>query len=339
MKPGASGRFDEIDMMRGIAALCVVASHYTSYCVRYLGGAPIHVPLEYGFYAVKLFFTISGFVIYFTLDKSRTVADFAFSRFARLYPGYIAALSFMMFIETAVFGERMWWGGYVVNLTMLQEYFGFPNLDNVFWSLTVELAFYLQMSIILWSGAIRRIEHIALAWILVACGWKVATETFGIQVPDLVARLYLFEHVPYFMAGIAFYLIDKDGWKRQRLAVLFLAACAEWYMHGTEGLLVASAIFAVFAMAVAGWLRFLVNQVSIWFGAISYSLYISHRNLGYSSMQYLHEQGVTVGLGLTVVFGGALLLATAIHYAVERPVGRRLTRWYKGRSVTRGARL
>lgn len=338
MRPGASGRFDEIDVMRGIAALCVVASHYTSYCVRYFGGAPIHVPLEYGFYAVKLFFTISGFVIYFTLDKSRTVADFAFSRFARLYPGYVVALSFMMLIETSVFGERMWWGGYVVNLTMFQEYLGFPNLDNVFWSLTVELAFYLQMSIILWVGAIRRIELIALAWIVAACGWKAATDLVGIQVPGLVARLYLFDHVPYFMAGIAFYLIDKDGWKRQRLAILFLAGCAEWYMRGTEGALVASAIFAVFAMAVAGWLRFLVNRVSIWFGAISYSLYISHRNLGYSSMQYLHDRGVAVELGLAVAFGGALLLATAIHYTVERPVGRRLTRWYKARSLYRQSR-
>lgn len=333
MRSGSSGRFEEIDVLRGIAALCVVASHFTSYCVRYLGGAPIHVPLEYGFYAVKLFFTISGFVIYFTLDKSRTVADFAFSRFARLYPGYIVALSVMLFVQTTVFGERMWWGGYVANLTMLQEYFGFPNLDNVFWSLTVELAFYLQMALIFWAGAIRRIEPIAVAWILAACGWKAAMETLGIRMPDLFVRLFLFEHAPYFMAGIAFYLIDKHGLTRWRSIILILALCAEWYMRGTEGILVATAIFAVFAMAVAGWLRLLVNEVSLWFGAISYSLYISHRNLGYSTLQYLHDRGFTVEVGLVIAFGGALILATALHYAVERPAGRMLRRWYKNRPV------
>jgi peptidoglycan/LPS O-acetylase OafA/YrhL len=143
MKTGPDGRLEELDVLRGVAALCVVLSHYTSYCARYFGAGPFGVYLGtiYGFYAVELFFMISGFVIYFTLERSVTWKDFAFSRATRLYPAYWTALTLMVVLDHVVFGKPFWAGGYIVNLTMLQEFIGFPNLDIVFWSLTVEIAF------------------------------------------------------------------------------------------------------------------------------------------------------------------------------------------------------
>jgi len=42
----------------------------------------------------------------------------------------------MVAVELLVFGKTPWIGGFVTNLTMLQEFIGFANLDNVFWSLT-----------------------------------------------------------------------------------------------------------------------------------------------------------------------------------------------------------
>jgi peptidoglycan/LPS O-acetylase OafA/YrhL len=95
MNTAPRGRLHELDVLRGLAALCVVVSHYTSYSARYLSGAPfgVLVPTIYGFYAVLLFFMISGFVIYFTLERSRTWQDFAVSRVSRLYPAYWTALT------------------------------------------------------------------------------------------------------------------------------------------------------------------------------------------------------------------------------------------------------
>lgn len=329
MKTSASGRFDEIDVLRGAASLCVVGSHYTSHCVRYFGEAPFHIGLEYGFYAVKLFFIISGFVIYFTLDKSRTMLDFAFSRFARLYPAYVVALTLMMLVETKVFGGQMWWGGYLANATMLQEFLGYDNLDNVFWSLTVEIAFYFQMAVLLGMGLMSRIEPVALAWIAVACAWWGARNLFGIQLPELLVRLYLLEYVPFFMAGIAFYLIGKSGRTPQRLAILVAALLTEGLIHGAQAFFVAVVLFVLFAAATAGWLRFAVSRVTLWLGAVSYSLYISHRNIGYSVLDFLHERGVPTSMALALTFCGALLLAAGLHYAVERPAGRLLRNWYR----------
>jgi peptidoglycan/LPS O-acetylase OafA/YrhL len=51
----------------------------------------------------------------------------------------------LTFVVTAAFGlpglENRPWEA-LVNLTMLQRLFGAPHIDDVYWTLTVELAFY-----------------------------------------------------------------------------------------------------------------------------------------------------------------------------------------------------
>lgn len=81
-------RVEQIDVLRGLAALTVVFSHYFPFWDRYVEDILVIVPGAYGFYAVKLFFVISGMVIFMTLDKCNSVADFAVLRFSRLYPAY-----------------------------------------------------------------------------------------------------------------------------------------------------------------------------------------------------------------------------------------------------------
>ncbi|MEO6102106.1 MAG: acyltransferase family protein [Pseudoxanthomonas sp.] len=54
-------------------------------------------PLGFGFpagnYGVNLFFHISGFVIFMTLERSRNAMDFMVSRCSRLYPAYWTGLA------------------------------------------------------------------------------------------------------------------------------------------------------------------------------------------------------------------------------------------------------
>ena len=132
------GRFKELDLLRGIAALAVVLYHYTGHAVKYYR-FPFHFSI--GSYGVPLFFTISGFVIFWTLEKCVTIRDFAVSRFIRLYPTYWAALG-LLFVATLLSGEQPWLRAYAVNATMLQAFVGVDHLDIVYWSLSVELMFY-----------------------------------------------------------------------------------------------------------------------------------------------------------------------------------------------------
>lgn len=347
MRTEPGGRFEELDVLRGLAAASVVLSHYSSHGARYFGAGPfgVHLPTVYGFYAVELFFMISGFVIYFTLERSVTWKDFAFSRATRLYPAYWTALTLMVVLESVLFGKPFWVGGYVVNLTMLQEFVGFGNLDNVFWSLTIELAFYVIMGLLFATRLLPRIEVVATVWLALACLWSVVDQYLGIALPAALPRLLILRYVPYFVAGIVFSRIARTGLTRARLALLFAALAAAGLIDGlwdadvaaVEGtdvlrrLGVAAVLFGIFALAVTGRLRFAISPVTLWLGSISYSLYLSHRNLGYSTLFRLHDAGVSISTSFLVTLLGAVILATVLSHTVERPAMRALRRWYRAR--------
>ena len=348
MNTGHSGRFEEIDVLRGLAAMCVVLSHYSTHCVGFFREAPFGLELHtvYGFYAVQLFFIISGFVISLTLEKSNSWRDFAFSRLSRLYPAYWVAVTLVVVVELFVFGKTPWIGGYFANMTMLQEFIGFTNLDNVFWSLTVELAFYAIMGVIFATGLLPRIEMVAGIWLALACLWSLMDQHLGIGLPAFLPRFLILRHVAFFVAGITFYRITVKGLTRPRAALILAAlAAAGWidgqwdtdvpavgWIDGLERLGIAVVLFAAFGLAVTGKLRFAVSPVTLWLGAISYPLYLSHRNLGFSTMSRLYELGFPVWLLFTVTLAGALVLATALSYLVERPALRALRQWYRMRT-------
>lgn len=348
MNTGHSGRFEEIDVLRGLAAMCVGLSHYSTHCVRFFREAPFGLELHtvYGFYAVQLFFIISGFVISLTLEKSNSWRDFAFSRLSRLYPTYWAAVTLVVVVELFVFGKTPWIGGYFANMTMLQEFIGFTNLDNVFWSLTVELAFYAIMGVIFATGLLPRIEMVAGIWLALACLWSLVDQHLGIGLPAFLPRFLILRHVAFFVAGITFYRITVKGLTRSRAALILAAlAAAGWidgqwdtdvpavgWIDGLQRLGIAVVLFATFGLAVTGKLRFAVSPVTLWLGAISYPLYLSHRNLGFSTMSRLYELGFPVWLLFTVTLTGALVLATALSHLVERPALRALRQWYRTRT-------
>ena len=138
-------RYSELDAIRGIAALMVVIFHYS---IRYgeLYGYAVAPAFgfEWGRYGVQLFFIVSGFVIFLTLDKKPHTADFIISRFSRLYPAYWVAVvitfSFVYFFPLP--GREVDIKTAIINLTMVQQWVGVANVDGVYWTLSLELSFY-----------------------------------------------------------------------------------------------------------------------------------------------------------------------------------------------------
>jgi peptidoglycan/LPS O-acetylase OafA/YrhL len=331
----APRRNQEVDVLRGVAAFWVVLSHYLPYWKRYLGWAPIIVPNTWGQYAVWLFFIISGFVIFSTLDRSKTVTDFAVLRFSRLYPAYWATLLFATSVGALVFGNHVWLRGLVANLTMFEEFFGFPGADNVYWSLTVELGFYLLAGTLFALRLHRRPQVVVAAWLGAAVIWVLTLRTPGADHRDWFALLLALDFSPFFAIGIVLYDVTKHGWSASRIGLIAFAMIAEFVIAGWTGLGVAVVVAGLVGLAIHGHLRFLVSKGTLWLGSISYSLYLIHRNLGYDLLSWLHAHGLGPGVAVPLTILGALGLATVTTHAIEKPAMRQIRLWYARRNATR----
>lgn len=317
-------RFAELDALRGFAALAVVVYHYTGHVTRYFHDFPIHITA--GKYGVQLFFCISGFVIFWTLQRSRTLADFAWSRFSRLYPAYWASIALGSVISVCLLGEPLWPGGLLVNATMLQTFLGVRDLDIVFWTLAIELVFYAWMAAVFATGQLGRIVPIALGWLVLSVAGSIAGHF--VKLPQAIETYFILSSIPYFMAGVMFFLVSKHGWKWRYIAVIGCAfAAASITPEG--GPIVAASAFGIMALAVGGMLRWLVNPITSWLGAISYTLYLTHRNLGYEALFALHRAGWPSWASILVALAMALLVASVVTYAIERPALIVLRNWRK----------
>jgi peptidoglycan/LPS O-acetylase OafA/YrhL len=115
------------------------------------------------------------------------------------------------------------------------------------------------------------------------------------------------------------------------VATIVLAAAVAWAIAGTTVGIITIVIFALFAAAVLGWLRFLINPVTLWLGAISYPLYLVHRLPAYAFLDWMNARHASPWLTLAIAVSGALMAAHVLAITVERPAMRVLRQWYRAR--------
>lgn len=307
-----------------------------------------HPWFNFGPFGVGLFFLISGLVIPISLG-THTRTSFLLARLLRIYPLYMAAL----LLELAMLrGNAALWGlpfthsawAMVSNLLLIQDLVGQPSLDLVNWTLCVELRFYLIMC--LCAAAIRRGSVYTLfAIALAALGTNTAVEAgaLGPALPDPVLPAYTAStesmFIVFMLIGVLFnyHLRGRIGTLHLLTAVaamgtLFIA-CWQHSVLAYQLPGVAQnygCALAVFAGLYAA-RRFVPgNPVFGALAAISYPLYVVHSLVGYSVMKLLMLRWqLSYPLALMMAVAAILLLATALHLAIERPtiaMARRLSR-------------
>lgn len=323
--PVPRARVGELDALRGLAALGVVAYHYTTFYAQEVG----HVdPLPFGFaagnYGVNLFFLISGYVIFMTLERTRDAMDFVVSRFSRLYPAYWTAIGITAAVVFSIGlpEQRLAPYGLLLNLTMVQQFLGAEHLDGSYWTLQVELFFYAQMLFWFAVGQLRRIHWIIGAWLALAVVQSVVVAR-GLHFSYAVRELLILRHIPFFALGVLFYhLHDKAEGRRLNLAMIGLSLVAIGIAGDGILLVVGLVCCAVFALFVGGQLRFLCIRPFAWMGAISYPLYLLHQAIGVALIHWLEHHGVPSMLAVAMAVLVALALATMVTRLVERPAMR-----------------
>ena len=316
-----SKRIFELDVLRGLAALAVVGYHfYTGMNSVYKRPDNLNFPVFYGYLGVYLFFMISGYVIFMTLEKTKSWKDFVISRFSRLYPAYWAALLLtLLFIAAYPLSELTHFTSrdIVFNFSMLQGFFDFKHIDGVYWTLTVELAFYLLMLILYLSKQLKNIEIIGFLWLLVLN----LADHFNFQQTNILGKILLLDYWQWFFAGILFYKLRSARSLKYHLLIAFCLATQlrESVSFSLSIAFVSVLFFSVFYLLAFGRLAFLNKKILVFFGTISYCLYLTHHNIGLITISYLHQIGWSQVFIAVSYFAVILSIAAALTYLVERP--------------------
>ena len=323
-------RLRELDLLRFVAALAVVLYHLTGF-----GGAgPWPSPsreifpevaglTRFGYLGVDLFFVISGFVILMSA-WGRGPGEFGVSRLVRLMPAYWASV-LLGAVVYAVFRQGHGVPGLVVpNLTMLQGGLGVRNLDAVYWTLWVELHFYVLVAVLAGIGITYR-----------SCVVFMAAWLFGGLFADeaghkLLQVILVPTWSPYFIGGMALFLIHRFGptlllWGF--VAVSYLLALrwgawrAEHVFRGADETVVSAVItviFAVMILVATGRLRWVRWRGLTVLGTLTYPLYLVHSQLVLPLLDAAYP-ALNRWVALAMAIGASMLAAYAVNRFVERP--------------------
>lgn len=333
----SSSRLVEVDALRGLAALAVVLFHYTTRFTQLF--EPVALPtfsFPDGHYGVNLFFIISGFVIFMTLEKTSRPMDFVVSRFSRLFPAYWVAIVLTFSIThllglpgklvdlTAAFG----------NLIMIHGLFRIPHVDGVYWTLEVELLFYCGMFLLYRFRRLHLIHHALLGLLALRLTYFVVERWFGIDLPWTISRLLILKYIPWFSLGISIYLVTSrhavGAWRQPALT----AACAILTLLIVDSLFLAAlavVLGAAVFLAASGHASLLRHRILVWLGTISYPLYLLHENIGWSLQLRLLELGVPIDATILIALASSLAMATALTRWLEQPAMRWIRSSYRNR--------
>lgn len=348
-------RLTLIDGLRGLAAIAVLFYHYMHFAMigtdheryfEYLDYQPARAAFgllyDWGFYAVQLFWMISGFVfaaVYF--GRPATTREFVVNRFARLYPLHFLTLLVVAGLQFIALGR--------VGHTLLYD-----NYD--WWHFSLQLVFASDWAVgsgqsfngPIWSVSVEVVVY-ALFWVL-----REPLRKFGAGGLIAVIALCLLgnllssiSRIPncafYFFTGTA--LFRLHGWLERHPGWNRGLVCAGLTLTGVlalrQGGGLAREVVAIPALAGAALLALAVAETSVprfvrrassWLGDCTYGIYLWHVPMQLALMlAFLPDahpaEFAAQGWVLAVWIAAVVLIARLSFIWFERPMRERLRHW------------
>jgi peptidoglycan/LPS O-acetylase OafA/YrhL len=292
-EPQKEQRFVLIDSLRGLAALWVVLFHYfeAKHATELEAVLPTWITAIFhaGHFGVPIFFVLSGFVIAHSVANQRVdprfIGRFMLRRSIRLDPMYwfsiLAALG-TLWMSPLAHPPMPSAGQLIAHLFYAQGLLGYKQINNVCWTLCLEVQFYLVFCLMLWAiQRLRRSDDDRRSLIIVsivlgsfALLWPLGLAHFSVWQGLFIPQWYTF------LAGLfAYWAFQK------RLPVIYFLLFAAALLFSPvahrhfPGLAALVALLILWAGRTGNLTRWLTWKPLQFLGAISYSLYLLHNSV------------------------------------------------------------
>lgn len=328
-----SERNNQIDALRGLAALAVVLYHYTFWFgYGELAGSLKLVGLQtepslifkWGSLGVPLFFMISGCVMVASSRRTESSIAFFRNRFARLYPAFLLSVvsSFLIYsacnhhIEAA---SPIPITQFLSNTTMSASLFGDYYINGAHWTLETELQFYLIVGVMItiqkqkWLPSLLLLIVIANLVLSVSDGWEQIPGMWRVQ-----QKFHFMKFASYFLLGAT---AAETNPPKLYSVVCLMCAFVDLALNNSYPFFPCILLFFVFWLSCKGHLRFLDNKYLVFLGTISYALYLFHGPCGYPIITFMQK---TAAIDSLVILSTALSIAISafICFYIELPLYR-----------------
>lgn len=339
----------EIDGLRFIAIFLVVLFHlavglFMKAPQRF--APPAHSVLAIvawnGFHGVELFFVISGFVLGLPFAAHRLKAapevplgSYLLRRVTRLEPPYIVSMVAMFLLLVLVKGvpERELMPRLLASLVYVHNMvFGSESpINNIAWSLEIEVQFYLLAPLLALVFAIRN-KYGRRAVLIAACALSV-TGSWALIAPAQTAYFTILRFLHFFLLGFLLADVYLMDWNERPAARWHwdLVSLAGWpllfWIWSRTGFMVPGAVppreplvsallfpcilFLLYCAAFRGPLtnRLIKNPYLSVIGGMCYSLYLLHNR----------ELGGILDVTRRMAFSGIYSLDLLLQLAIATP--------------------
>lgn len=297
------GRIDFLDGMRGLAIFTVIIYHYFAqiHGVARSDYYEAHPLIHYLYLSVPLFFVISGYVIFLTLDRTKDFTSFIVRRWIRLFPAMLIA-SIVIPLVALAFPYRLGGVPSLVDLlpgltllgaNVISALVGVETdgLEGSFWTVYVEVRFYLMFGVLYFVlGKQRAFYSLLSLSLLLLVLIKVAPMVAGsdaLALQSVFGKMLIGYHLPWFLVGMYIYLYDL---REQRWLAALIAANALAYNADGAGEMIATGLLLLLiygAFTTTAVQAFFRSRFLMFMGFISYPLYLCHDSIGRGIVQAL----------------------------------------------------
>lgn len=315
-------KMPNLDGIRAMACIFVIISHMPW---------PFYVGLI-GETGVGIFFVLSGFLMSYLYAQSNcdssSALKYGIARFSRIAPIYLLVISICILIT--LFGENDF-PLKIEGLNSILRHYTFTGNVGIFWSVTLEVQYYVFFLFVWWCIANRTLLPYATPLLLLVCAALLVTNNYwpNLSVPN---KLH------YFLAGSIAGLLPRRKWEGKhnrimlcllQIASLIVLLSPVYLFHSLEALYDSVEMSIALAVAIyllsfnSDWTAMLfATPIMRKIGQASFSIYLIHilvfyygeRLLGLNQETYAH---------LWILLGAAgLVIPMIISHYIEMPLQR-----------------